>query len=127
MHFLGYIIAPTGVSMEEDGIQAVKNWPKLKSLREIQVFLGFAKFYRRFIKAFSRLAALLTDVIRQSPLSREDSLIRVVANVQRDVDTSRGTTQGPRGFDGAVSQYREMSIHLEVQLSGPEAPMEQCP
>ena len=81
MYFLGYIIALTGVSMKEDRIQAVKNWPKLKSLREIQVFLGFANFYRRFIKGFSRLAALLTDVIRQSPLSREDSSIRVVANV----------------------------------------------
>ena len=67
------------------------------------MFLGFANFYRRFIKGLSRLAALLTDVIRQSPLSREDSSIRVVANVQRDVDTSRGTTQGSKGSDGAVS------------------------
>ena len=39
----------------------------------------------------------------QSPLSREGSSTRGVANVQRDVnESSRGTTQGSRGFDGAV-------------------------
>ena len=40
VHFLGYVIAPTGVSMEEDRIQSVKNWPELKSVREIQVFVS---------------------------------------------------------------------------------------
>ena len=103
VHFLDYVIAPTGVSMKEDRIQAVTNWPELKSLRNIQVFLGFANFYRRFIRGFSRLAAPLTEMIKQS-LLREGPSTRTVSSVQRDDDdTSRGTTQGSRGFDGAMS------------------------
>ena len=35
--------------MEEERIDAVKNWPEPKSIRDIQVFLDFANFYCRFI------------------------------------------------------------------------------
>lgn len=79
VHFLGYVIAPSGVSMEEDRIQSVKNWPTLKSVREIQVFLGFANFYRRFIKGFSRIAAPLTELTKTSP-SRDRSSFGTALN-----------------------------------------------
>ena len=31
--------------MEDKQIEVVKNWPELKSMRDIQVFLGIANFY----------------------------------------------------------------------------------
>ena len=49
VRFLGYVVSAQGVRMEEERIDAVKNWPKPKSVRDIQVFLGFANFYCRFI------------------------------------------------------------------------------
>ena len=52
------------MSIEEDRIQLVKNWPELKSIREIQVFVGFANFYRRFIKGFSYIIAPLIELIK---------------------------------------------------------------
>ena len=55
--------------MEEKKIDVVKNWPEPKSIRDIQVFLGFANFYRCFIQGFSRIAALLTLMLRMSPIS----------------------------------------------------------
>ena len=35
-----------------------------ESFRDIQVFLGFANFYRQFIKAFSKVAAGLSDMLK---------------------------------------------------------------
>ena len=35
--------------MEVEKIKIIKNWPKPKSFRDIQVFLGFANFYQLFI------------------------------------------------------------------------------
>ena len=49
IRFLGYVILSKGISMEAERIEVVKDWLKLKSVRNIQVFLGFANFYRRFI------------------------------------------------------------------------------
>ena len=45
----------------------MKNWLEPKSGRDIQVFLGFVNFYRRFIQGFSRIAAPLTSMLRMSP------------------------------------------------------------
>ena len=50
--------------MEDEQIEAVKQWPEPQSVRDIQVFLGFANFYRRFIQGFSRIAAPLTSMLK---------------------------------------------------------------
>ncbi len=58
--FLGYIISSEGVRMDPDKVKAVVDWPSPDSLKALQRFLGFADFYRRFIRNFSQLAAPLT-------------------------------------------------------------------
>ncbi len=64
VRFLGYIVSHQGIQMEEERIKAVRDWPETQSVRDIQVFLGFANFYQRFIQGFSRLAALLTSKLK---------------------------------------------------------------
>ena len=34
------------------------------------MFIGFANFYRRFIRGFSRIAALLTSILKMTGLSQ---------------------------------------------------------
>ena len=53
--------------MEEERIDAVKALPEPKSIRDIQVFIRFANFYRRFIQGFSKIAAPLTSMLKTSP------------------------------------------------------------
>ncbi len=57
--------------MEEERIEAVKAWAEPKSVRDIQVFLAFTNFYRRFIKDFSKIAATITSVLRTTAASLE--------------------------------------------------------
>ena len=38
--------------------------PEPESVRDIQVFINFANFYRRFIKGFSRIEAPLTTMLK---------------------------------------------------------------
>ncbi len=63
IQFLSFVISAQRIKIEEEKIEAVKAWPKPQSVRDILVFLGFAKFYRRFIQNFSRIAALLTSML----------------------------------------------------------------
>ena len=55
------------MQMEDEKIEAVRNWPEPKSVRDIQVFLGFANFYWCFIKGFNKIAGplkLMLEIIR---------------------------------------------------------------
>ena len=47
--FLGYVVLSKGISIEAKRIKVVREWPEPKSVRDIQVFLGFANFYWQFI------------------------------------------------------------------------------
>ena len=62
--FLGYIVSLKSIRIADQWIEAVKQWPKPQSVWDIQVFLGFANFYRRFIQGFSRIAAPLTLMLK---------------------------------------------------------------
>ena len=48
----------------------MKNWPKPKSMRDIQVLFGFANFYWCFIQSFNKIAGLLTLMIKKSFATR---------------------------------------------------------
>ncbi|KAL0151304.1 hypothetical protein M9458_053495 [Cirrhinus mrigala] len=61
--FLGYIISQEGVAMDEK-VEAVLKWPQPRTLKELQRFLGFVNFYRRFIRNFSSVAAPLTAMTK---------------------------------------------------------------
>ncbi|KAI2664082.1 Transposon Tf2-6 polyprotein [Labeo rohita] len=63
--FLGYVISPEGVAMDETKVTAVRNWPQPKTLKQLQRFLGFSNFYRRFIRNFSTVAAPLTSMVKK--------------------------------------------------------------
>ena len=60
--------------MEDERIEAVKNWPEPKSVKNIQVFLGFANFYRRFIQDFSKIARPLTSMLKTTRSAENLSL-----------------------------------------------------
>ncbi len=62
--FVGFNISLEGVKMEPDCVRTIAEWPEPESHRDIQVFLGFANFYRRFISPFSKIAKPMTDMLK---------------------------------------------------------------
>ncbi|KAK3522991.1 hypothetical protein QTP86_010489 [Hemibagrus guttatus] len=62
--FLGYVISRQGVEMDAVKVQAVTEW---SSPTTVQCFLGFANFYRRFIRNYSSVAGPLTSLSRGKP------------------------------------------------------------
>ena len=47
--YLGYMLSPDSLSMAQNKIQAIQDWPEPQKVRDIMSFLRFANFYRRFI------------------------------------------------------------------------------
>jgi len=65
VEFLGHIVSSKGVSCDPKKIEAVKNWPRPKTVKEVRSFLGFAQYYRKFIRQFSILAGPLYDLTKK--------------------------------------------------------------
>ncbi|XP_073446703.1 LOW QUALITY PROTEIN: uncharacterized protein [Dendrobates tinctorius] len=65
VQFLGYMVSGKGFRMDPAKIQPIKDWVQPKSLKALQRFLGFANYYRKFIRGFSEIAKPLTDLTRK--------------------------------------------------------------
>jgi hypothetical protein len=65
VEYLGYILSPDGLTMDKTKIQAIQDWPEPRKVKDIQSFLGFANFYRRFIHNYSEIVIPLTRLTRK--------------------------------------------------------------
>jgi len=65
VEFLGVVIGPRGVEMQKEKVERVLNWPAPRNVKEVQKFLGFANYYRRFIKNFARIVVPLHILVRK--------------------------------------------------------------
>ena len=65
IEYLGLVIRPGEVCMDPIKVEAVTAWPTPKNLKDVRGFVGFANFYRRFIKDFSKIARPLHDLTKK--------------------------------------------------------------
>ena len=63
--FLGVVIEPDGIRIEEETVKGVLDWPIPKCIKGIQKFLGLANYYHRFIECFASIARPLYDIVKK--------------------------------------------------------------
>jgi hypothetical protein len=65
IEYLGLIISPGHIEMDPIKVEGVSKWPIPSNVKEVQSFVGFCNFYRRFIKDFADIAKLLHELTRK--------------------------------------------------------------
>jgi len=65
VEYLGYILSPSGLTMSDDKIKIIQDWPEPKKVKDIQSFLGFVNFYCQFIFNYSDIVIPLTHLTRK--------------------------------------------------------------
>jgi hypothetical protein len=63
--FLGYVVTPQGIVVDEAKIEAIKSWPIPITLTQLRSFLGLVGFYQRVVRDFSTIAAPLNDLTKK--------------------------------------------------------------
>jgi len=64
LEFLGYIVKTSGVTMSDRIFKIVQHWAHPRSVKEVQIFIGFANFYRRCIKDLSHVCKPITEMLK---------------------------------------------------------------
>ncbi|GKD10606.1 putative reverse transcriptase domain-containing protein, partial [Tanacetum coccineum] len=65
VQFLGHVIDSEGIHVDPAKIESIKDWTSPKSPTEIRQFLGLARYYRRFIEGFSKIAKPMTKLTQK--------------------------------------------------------------
>ena len=63
--FLGIVIGPEGIKMEEEKVKGVLEWLIPTCVKDVQMFLELANYYRQFIKGFAVITRPLYDMVKK--------------------------------------------------------------
>jgi len=63
--FLGHVVSKEGIKVDPQKIKAIMEWPRPTNVTEVRSFLGLAGYYRKFVKDFSKIASLLTNLLKK--------------------------------------------------------------
>ncbi|SPC64318.1 uncharacterized protein UHOD_11723 [Ustilago sp. UG-2017b] len=97
--FLGFVVSDQGVSMDPSKTEVITNWPVPKSVHDVQVFLGFCNFYRKFIPQYSRTAYPLTQLLRKEAQSAPFAWNNEAQHAFEQLRSAFGTDTILRHFD----------------------------
>ena len=99
------MISAEGVSIDPQKIEAIVNRKPPTNVTKIRSFLGLARYYRKFVEGFSKLAAPLTKLTR-----KEEKFVWLEACQQSFNELKRKLTSAPiltlsSGQDGYTVYY----------------------
>ena len=63
--FLGHVISEQGISTDPEKVKLIEQWPVPTNLKQVRGFLGLTGYYRRFVQAYSVIAAPLNDLLKK--------------------------------------------------------------
>ena len=65
VEFLGHVVRREGIKLLFDKVQAIREFPRPRSPKEVSSFLGLVGYYRKFIRDFARISGPL-DALRKA-------------------------------------------------------------
>lgn len=95
IQFLGLIISTKGITMYPQKVKAIVDWPALMDKKGVQRFVGFANFYRTFIKDFSTIISPTTQETHQHARFQWSSEAQVAFDTLKSLLNSAPMFQHP--------------------------------
>jgi hypothetical protein len=66
VEYLGHIVDNDGVQVDSKKIEAMRDWPHPKTLKNLHSFLGLMGYYRKFVHNYGKIAAPLTSLLKNN-------------------------------------------------------------
>ena len=121
VRYLGHVVSADGIKTDPDKVKAIKDWPVPKDSRDVRKFLGFAGFYRKFIKDFSKIARPLHSLLKSSDLSTSKSVHRKNCRKHSDAtdDTFEWTSTHQDAFETLIDKFCSAPVLAYAEFNKP--------
>ena len=134
LKYLGHIVSAEGISTDPQKIQSVRDWPVPKTLEQLQSFLGFVGYYRRFIKDFSKISRPLYELFKGSGSHKKKKNRRAIVDTKPFDWQERQQTAFDTLIDsccnapvlGYADYSKPFTVHTDASLDGLGAVLYQC-
>ncbi|XP_076745452.1 retrovirus-related Pol polyprotein from transposon opus [Maylandia zebra] len=124
VRYLGHVVSRNGVRTDPEKISALKTWPVPQTLRELKSFLGFAGYYRRFVKGYSSIVKPLHNLTSGYPPSHKKSKVnaRQSAHQYHDPKDPFGGRWTPACQEAFESVIQSLTTAPVLAFADPQKP-----
>ena len=131
---LGHIVSSDGIRPDPEKTSALTTWPRPTTLRELKSFLGFAGYYRRFVKDFSKIMRPLNKLcegyippktVKKMTVKPKASILNMSSRIDRkwdndcqvafDIIKERLTSPPVLGYANLEEPF---VLHTDASLTG---------
>ena len=51
--------------MDKDKVYAILRWPHPKTIKELQIYLGMASFYKKYVQDYAKISVPMTNQLKE--------------------------------------------------------------
>ena len=73
--YLGHIVSKNSIKTDPKKMEAIKKWPVPKTVTEVQSFLGFTNYYRKFIRKYAQIARPINWLVSGENANKKKALV----------------------------------------------------
>jgi len=127
IEFLGLVISHDSIRMDKAKVRAILDWPRPKNKQELQQFLGFVNFYRRFVRGFAKIAKALTRLTGKEEwvwmVLQEEAFMGLKMRIGEEVVLAIPSDKGKYRVETDASDFAMGAVLSQQQQDGTWRPV----
>ncbi|UYV84440.1 hypothetical protein LAZ67_X002171, partial [Cordylochernes scorpioides] len=125
---LGHVVSKEGITPDPEKNASIKDFPALKTIKNVRAFLGLCSYYRRFIKEFSKITYPLQILTRKNQpfvwgKEQESSFLTLKEKLSSPEVLTHYDPNKPIGLHTDASDQGLGAVLIHVEDNGRERPI----
>ncbi|KAH7711359.1 gagpol and env protein precursor [Aphelenchoides avenae] len=121
--FLGHVISAEGLKVDAEKIEKLLAYPVPQSMTDVRSFLGFANYYRQFVRNFTLLSKPIRDVLAGSQFQWTDKEQRAFEELKKRMSCTPVLAQPD--VEAAISGVKPFILYTDASKDGVGAVLHQ--